>query len=215
VTTTNIVWNWGTNTNINFNAATDILDFGWFAADQFNISQVSETVVIAIPSNHQTYTLQHTTLSDLHLSNIVAKDASAIGAWATALSTPVTPAPEPPQPPVAPPDSGATSWSASNIYTAGMTVTENGVTYNANWWTQGSDPALNNGGVGTGKPWTVVATADPSHEPPSVPTELAVDGRLEQRHHFALERIERARERGRHRLRGLREQSTDRNHDGD
>jgi chitinase len=173
VTTTNIVWNWGTNTNINFNAATDILDFGWFAADQFNISQVSETVVIAIPSNHQTYTLQHTTLSDLHLSNIVAKDASAIGAWATALSTPVTPAPEPPQPPVAPPDSGATSWSASNIYTAGMTVTENGVTYNANWWTQGSDPALNNGGVGTGKPWTVVATADPSHAPPSVPTGLA------------------------------------------
>lgn len=75
MTTTNIVWNWGTNTNINFNAATDILDFGWFAADQFNISQVSETVVIAIPSNHQTYTLQHTTLSDLHLSNIVAKDA--------------------------------------------------------------------------------------------------------------------------------------------
>ena len=173
MTTTNIVWNWGTNTNINFNAATDILDFSWFAADQFTISQVNETVVIAIPSNHQTYTLQHATLSDLHLSNIVAKDASAIGAWATALSAPVTPEPEPRQPPVAPPDSGATSWSTSNIYTAGMTVTENGVTYKANWWTQGSDPALNNGGVGTGKPWTVVATTDPSHEPPSVPTELA------------------------------------------
>ena len=133
MTTTNIVWNWGTNTNINFNAATDILDFSWFAADQFTISQVNETVVIAIPSNDQTYTLQHATLSDLHLSNIVAKDASAIGAWATALSAPVTPEPEPPQPPVAPPDSGATSWSASNIYTAGMTVTENGVSYKASW----------------------------------------------------------------------------------
>jgi hypothetical protein len=57
VATISIVWNWGTNSNINFNPVTDILDFGWFAAD---------------PSNHQTYTLQHTTLSELHLSNIVS-----------------------------------------------------------------------------------------------------------------------------------------------
>ena len=78
--TVNIVWNWGTNSSIDFNPATDILDFGWFAADQFTISEVSGTVVIAIASNHQTYTLQHTTLSELHLSNIVAKDASATGA---------------------------------------------------------------------------------------------------------------------------------------
>jgi hypothetical protein len=79
VATISIVWNWGTNSNINFNPATDILDFGWFAADQFTISEINGTVVIAIPSNHQTYTLQHTTLSELHLSNIVAKDSSAIG----------------------------------------------------------------------------------------------------------------------------------------
>jgi hypothetical protein len=92
VATTNIVWNWATNTDINFNAATDILDFGWFAADQFTISEISGTVVIAIPSNHQTYTLQHTTLNDLHLSNIVAKDASAISEWTTVLgNAPVTP----------------------------------------------------------------------------------------------------------------------------
>jgi hypothetical protein len=136
VATTNIVWNWATNTDVNFNAATDMLDFGWFAADQFTISEVNGTVVIAIPSNHQTYTLQHTTLSDLHLPNIVAKDASAIGEWTTVLgSAPVTPPvpPEPPPPPVVPPDSGATTWSASSIYTAGVTVTENGVTYKANW----------------------------------------------------------------------------------
>jgi hypothetical protein len=62
VTTTNVVWSWGTNTNINFNA-TDALDFGWFAPTN-TISEVNGTVVIAIPSNHQTYTLQHTTLSD-------------------------------------------------------------------------------------------------------------------------------------------------------
>jgi hypothetical protein len=72
VATISIVWNWGTNSNINFNPVTDILDFGWFAADQFTISEVNGTVVIAIPSNHQTYTLQHTTLSELHLSNIVS-----------------------------------------------------------------------------------------------------------------------------------------------
>jgi len=65
VSTVNIVWNWGTNSSIDFNPATDILDFGWFAADQFTISEVNGTVVIAIPSNHQTYTLQNTTLADL------------------------------------------------------------------------------------------------------------------------------------------------------
>ena len=51
MTTTSIAWNWGTNTDINFNAATDVLDFGWFAADQFTVSEVNGTVVIAIPSN--------------------------------------------------------------------------------------------------------------------------------------------------------------------
>jgi chitodextrinase len=174
VATISIVWNWGTNSNINFNPATDILDFGWFAADQFTISEVNGAVVIAIPSNHQTYTLQHTTLSELHLSNIVAKDSSAIGAWQNALSSaPVAaptlsaPAPAAPPPPAAPPTSGATTWSASSIYTAGMTTTENGVTYKANWWTQGADPAHNNGGLGTGQPWTIVATTTP---PPAVPT---------------------------------------------
>jgi hypothetical protein len=68
VATTHIVWNWGSNTNIDFHAGTDILDFGWFQADQFTVSEVNGTVVVAIPSNHQTYTLQHTTLHDLHLS---------------------------------------------------------------------------------------------------------------------------------------------------
>lgn len=90
MTTTQINWNWGTNTSINFNAATDTLDFGWFQADQF--SEVNGTVVIAIPSNHQTYTLQHTTLHDLHLSNVIARDASAISEWTSVLgSSPVTP----------------------------------------------------------------------------------------------------------------------------
>ena len=102
MTTTQINWKWGTNTNINFNAATDILDFGWFQADQFTISEVNGTVVIAIPSNHQTYTLQHTTLHDLHLSNVAARDASAISEWTTALGSSTITPPEPPPPSVSP-----------------------------------------------------------------------------------------------------------------
>ena len=46
--TTHIVWSWGSNTNIDFHADTDILDFGWFQADQFTVSEVNGTVVIAI-----------------------------------------------------------------------------------------------------------------------------------------------------------------------
>src|SRR5260221_6683467 len=54
-----------------------------------------------------------------------------------------------------------------------MTATENGVTYKANWWTQGADPAHNNVGFGTGQPWTIVAPANPSPAVPSVPSGLA------------------------------------------
>ncbi len=68
----------------------------------------------------------------------------------------------------------ATVWSSSAIYTAGMTVTEDGVTYVANWWTQGADPATNNGGSGTGEPWTIVSSSNSGTSVPSTPTQLAV-----------------------------------------
>jgi hypothetical protein len=35
-----------------------------------------------------------------------------------------------------------------------MQASENGTNYTANWWTQGNDPATNNGGSGSGQPWT-------------------------------------------------------------
>jgi chitodextrinase len=54
-----------------------------------------------------------------------------------------------------------------------MTATENGVTYKANWWTQNADPAHNNGGTGTGQPWTIVATVNAPGAIPTVPTGLA------------------------------------------
>ncbi|HET9172225.1 MAG TPA: carbohydrate-binding protein [Actinospica sp.] len=48
----------------------------------------------------------------------------------------------------------AAAWSSSAVYTAGMQASENGINYTANWWTQGNDPATNNGGSGSGQPWT-------------------------------------------------------------
>ena len=35
-----------------------------------------------------------------------------------------------------------------------MQASESWTNYTANWWTQGNDPATNNGGPGSGQPWT-------------------------------------------------------------
>jgi chitodextrinase len=48
----------------------------------------------------------------------------------------------------------ATAWSSATVYTAGDQASEDGINYTANWWTQGNDPATNNGGSGSGQPWT-------------------------------------------------------------
>lgn len=66
-------------------------------------------------------------------------------------------------------------WSAGQVYTAGDTVTRSGVTYRANWWTQGNDPASSSGGAGSGQPWTVssgcggVTPLPPNPDPPPPP----------------------------------------------
>ncbi len=67
-----------------------------------------------------------------------------------------------------------TPWAASHVYTAGMQVTEDGVIYQANWWTQANDPEHNSGG--SGQPWTVVGAVDPAHTVPTVPTGLSATG---------------------------------------
>ncbi|MDC8015888.1 glycosyl hydrolase family 18 protein [Tahibacter soli] len=46
------------------------------------------------------------------------------------------------------------AWSATQVYVGGNKASRNNVNYTANWWTQGNDPATNNGGPGTGQPWT-------------------------------------------------------------
>jgi chitodextrinase len=67
-------------------------------------------------------------------------------------------------------------WNATTVYTAGMTASSNGVNYNANFWTQGQNPATNNGGPGSGQPWTVIATCSACTTVPSVPTGLQASG---------------------------------------
>ncbi len=46
------------------------------------------------------------------------------------------------------------AWNSTTAYNGGAQVSENNVNYTANYWSQGSDPATNNGGPGSGKPWT-------------------------------------------------------------
>ena len=63
----------------------------------------------------------------------------------------------------------AAAWSASTVYTSGNTASENGVNYQANWWTQGNDPATNNGGSGSGQPWTSQGACGAAPPPPPPP----------------------------------------------
>ncbi len=60
-------------------------------------------------------------------------------------------------------------WSASQVYTAGAVVLDQGKTYTANWWTQGNEPVTNNGGSGSGQPWTLSSGCTTSPPPPVSP----------------------------------------------
>ena len=48
----------------------------------------------------------------------------------------------------------ATAWTATNVYTGGSAASVGAVNYTANYWTQGVDPSIHNGGAGGGEPWT-------------------------------------------------------------
>src|ERR1700724_2487686 len=64
----------------------------------------------------------------------------------------------------------AAAWSSTAVYTAGMQASENGTNYTANWWTQGKDPATNNGGPGSGEPWTSNGACTGGSPPPPAPS---------------------------------------------
>jgi len=70
----------------------------------------------------------------------------------------------------------APTWNATSVYTGGMTASLNGVNYQANFWTQNQNPATNNGGPGSGAPWTIIGTCSACTTVPSVPTGLQASG---------------------------------------
>jgi chitinase len=70
----------------------------------------------------------------------------------------------------------ATAWSSTQVYTGGMTASESGENYVANWWTQGQNPATNSGPAGSGQPWTATGSCSSCSSAPAVPTGLAASG---------------------------------------
>ena len=192
-TTTTITWSWGTSTVLAFDPAADGLDFGWFSADNFTITEVDGSVVISIPSNNQTYVLQGVRLSQLSLDNITARDATAILAWQTALAAADTGSTDSGDTDTGSTDSGSTdtgstgtggtdsgstgsdddataayaaAWSSADVYTAGDRVSIGNVVYEAQWWTQGDDPA------GGNSVWVFVGYMDDTPVVPDAPDDL-------------------------------------------
>jgi len=101
------------------------------------------------------------------------------GTTATPTPTPVGPTPTPTATPVVPtptpttPPSGCTApaWTPSGIYTGGMTVSHNGRTWRANWWTQNEEPGVTTSGVWADLgPCTTVPTPTPTSTPTQGPT---------------------------------------------
>src|SRR5919205_205827 len=68
------------------------------------------------------------------------------------------------------------TWNSTSVYTAGQTASLNGTNYQANFWTQGQNPSTNNGGPGSGAPWTIIGTCSACTTVPSVPTGLQASG---------------------------------------
>jgi hypothetical protein len=63
----------------------------------------------------------------------------------------------------------AATWNAGAVYTGGNQASLNAVNYQANWWTQGDNPATHNGGAGSGQPWTSLGSCGGTTPPPTDP----------------------------------------------
>ncbi|MHA0287848.1 Calx-beta domain-containing protein [Mycobacterium sp. C3-094] len=94
-TTTKIAWNYGAHTVLEFDPAVDRLDFGWFKAPEFDVSQVNGSTRIAITANNQSYTLAGVALGDLTPSNIIALDSGALAKWQNLIYQAAPTAPRP------------------------------------------------------------------------------------------------------------------------
>jgi chitinase len=99
--------------------------------------------------------------------NLTVEASDQYGASAPSSALAVTTAANAPPPP-----SNVPAWSPTATYTAGMSASENGIIYTANWWTQDNDPSTNNGVKGTGEPWTATGKVDTTPTAPNAPTGL-------------------------------------------
>jgi chitinase len=81
-----VTWNWGTNTELNFNPAADKLDFVWMGPSYFTIAEKSGSTQISIVNNNQTYTLKGVALSQMSVNNIVALDSGTVAKWQGAIA---------------------------------------------------------------------------------------------------------------------------------
>lgn len=78
---TNIEWHWGVDEVLNFNTKTDALNFGWMGADSFSIAEQNGSVVISIPTNDQSYTLNGVTLNQMSMVNIIGQSSDTLNEW--------------------------------------------------------------------------------------------------------------------------------------
>jgi len=78
---------------------------------------------------------------------------------------------------VASPNGCDPAWSPTQVYTGGGTASVNGENYQAAYWTQGANPATNNGPPGSGQPWIpegVCGSLQPSFTMAASPSSLSV-----------------------------------------
>ena len=94
-TTTVIAWKYGTDTALTFDPTKDKLDFGWFKAPEFDVTDTTGSTKITIVGNNQTYTLTGVTLGQLQTGNIIALDGGARTKWQNLIfaAVPTTPLP--------------------------------------------------------------------------------------------------------------------------
>lgn len=79
--TTPITWAWGTNQVLAFNPSTDRLDFGWMGPGAFDVAETGGATRIEVVGNNQSYTLQNVPLSQLDMTNIIAKESATVTKW--------------------------------------------------------------------------------------------------------------------------------------
>ncbi|MBS9477709.1 Calx-beta domain-containing protein [Ancylobacter radicis] len=80
-TTYLIDWDYGAKTVLDFDPATDKLDFKYFRPAEFTVAEVNGSTVITIVGQNQTYTLTGVSLAELDYNNIVAVEDATYQKW--------------------------------------------------------------------------------------------------------------------------------------